>query len=422
MSLKKKKSNYLSHLYWSSFLFLFTVSTPINAQDTADIVTDMIYSIDSLLSNWDVKAYTIESNCNNVPNKNPEYPDSVYIQRMSLMPTIMEMSYNEIVRKHIDVYTGRMRNQLSFILAISNFYMPIFEDMLDAYDLPIELKYLPIIESALNPSAVSRKGASGLWQFMIKTGKRYGLESNSLVDERRDPIKSTWAAVCYLKDLYNIYHDWNLVIAAYNCGPGNVNKAIRRSGGQTDYWSIYPYLPRETRGYVPAFIAVNYVMNYYNDHNICPVEVAIPTDSDTLHINQPLHFEQITDICDISLEQVRNLNPQYKKDIIPGGKTYTLRLPYDKMSVFIDKQDTIYTHRINELFSNRAVVTANTTRATTGRNSVVSVNGVIYHKIKTGESLSAIARKYQVSVNDLKKWNNLGNNNIIAGKQLKILN
>ncbi|KAA6328476.1 hypothetical protein EZS27_022640, partial [termite gut metagenome] len=395
---------------------------PINAQDTADIVTDMIYSIDSLLSNWDVKAYTIESNCNNIPNKNPEYPDSVYIQRMSLMPTIMEMSYNEIVRKHIDVYTGRMRNQLSFILAISNFYMPIFEDVLDAYDLPIELKYLPIIESALNPSAVSRKGASGLWQFMIKTGKRYGLESNSLVDERRDPIKSTWAAVCYLKDLYNIYHDWNLVIAAYNCGPGNVNKAIRRSGGQTDYWNIYPYLPRETRGYVPAFIAVNYVMNYYNDHNICPIEVAIPTDSDTLHINQPLHFEQITDICDISLEQVRNLNPQYKKDIIPGGKTYTLRLPYDKMSVFIDKQDTIYTHRINELFSNRAVVTANTTRATTGRNSAVAVNGVIYHKIKTGESLSAIARKYQVSVNDLKKWNNLGNNNIIAGKQLKILN
>jgi membrane-bound lytic murein transglycosylase D len=255
---------------------------------------------------------------------------------------------------------------------------------------------------------------------MIKTGKRYGLESNSLVDERRDPIKSTWAAARYLKDLYTIYHDWNLVIAAYNCGPGNVNKAIRRSGGQTDYWGIYPYLPRETRGYVPAFIAVNYVMNYYNDHNICPVEVAIPTDSDTIHINQPLHFEQITDICDISLEQIRNLNPQYKKDIIPGGKTYTLRLPYEKVSVFIDKQDTIYTHRVNELFSNRAVVTANTTRAT--KNSVASVNGVIYHKIKTGESLSVIARKYQVSVSDLRKWNNLKSNNISAGKKLKIVN
>jgi membrane-bound lytic murein transglycosylase D len=421
MNLKKKKSNYLSKFYRMSFLFLCTVSTPVNAQDAT--VTNMVYSIDSLLSDWDAKAYTIGLNCNNIPNKNPEYPDSVYINRISLMPTIMEMSYNEIVRKYIDAYTGRMRNQLSFMLGISNFYIPIFEDVLDACDLPIELKYLPVIESALNPSAVSRRGASGLWQFMIKTGKRYGLESNSLVDERRDPIKSTWAAVYYLKDLYNIYHDWNLVIAAYNCGPGNVNKAIRRSGGQTDYWSIYPHLPRETRGYVPAFIAVNYVMNYYNEHNICPVEVDISTDSDTLHINQQLHFEQIMGICDISLEQIRNLNPQYKKDIIPGGKTYTLRLPYDKISAFIDNQDTIYTHRINELFSNRAVVTASTaTRATDGRNSNASISKVTYHKIKNGESLSVIARKYQVSVNDLKKWNNLRNNNITAGKQLKIEN
>ncbi|KAA6348164.1 Membrane-bound lytic murein transglycosylase D [termite gut metagenome] len=419
MNLKKKKSNYLSNLYWIIFLFLLIVSTPANAQDTA--VTDMVYSIDSLLNDWDVKAYTtFRSNCDNVPNKNPVYSDSMYINRMSLMPTIMEMPYNEIVRKYIDVYTGRMRNQMSFMLGISNFYVPIFEGVLDACDLPIELKYLPVIESALNPSAVSRRGASGLWQFMIKTGKRYGLESNSLVDERRDPIKSTWAAVRYLKDLYHIYQDWNLVIAAYNCGPGNVNKAIRRSGGQTDYWSIYPYLPKETRGYVPAFIAVNYVMNYYNDHNICPVEVAIPTGSDTLHINQQLHFEQITDICDISLEQIRTLNPQYKKDIIPGGKTYTLRLPYEKVSIFIDKQDTIYMHRVNELFSNRAVVIANTTRAT--KNSVTSVNGVIYHQIKTGESLSVIARKYQVSVSDLKKWNNLNSSNISAGKRLKILN
>jgi membrane-bound lytic murein transglycosylase D len=419
MNFKKKRLNYLSNLYWSGFLFLLTLSTPIYAQDMA---TDMIYPIDSLLSDWDIKAYTIKSNGNVIPNENPVYPDSVYIHRMSLMPTIMEMSYNDIVRKHIDAYTGRMRNRVSFMLGISNFYIPIFENALDAYDLPIELKYLPVIESALNPSAVSRKGASGLWQFIIKTGKRYGLESNSLVDERRDPIKSTWAAVRYLKDLYNIYHDWNLVIAAYNCGPGTVNKAIRRSGGQTDYWSIYPYLPKETRGYVPAFIAVNYVMNYYNDHNIYPQEVAIPVNSDTLHINQPLHFEQITDMCHISLEQIRYLNPQYKKDVIPGGKTYTLRLPYDKISTFIDKQDTIYTHRVNELFSNRAVVIANTTRATKGRNSVVSANGVIHHTIKTGESLSAIARKYQVSVNDLKKWNNLENNNIISGKQLKILN
>ncbi len=282
------------------------------------------------------------------------FSDSVYIDRVSRMPTVMEMPYNEIVRKFIDMYAGRLRNHVAFMLSACNFYMPIFEEALDAYGLPLELKYLPIIESALNPSAVSRAGACGLWQFMLATGKIYGLESNSLVDERRDPIKATWAAARYLKDMYDIYKDWNLVIAAYNCGPGTINKAIRRSGGKTDYWEIYNYLPKETRGYVPAFIAANYVMTYYCKHNICPMETDIPEATDTVQVSRNLHFEEISDLCGISLDQIKSLNPQFKKSIIPGeSKPQTLRLPINYISAFIDKQDTIYAHRSNELFKNR---------------------------------------------------------------------
>ncbi|KAA6351136.1 Membrane-bound lytic murein transglycosylase D [termite gut metagenome] len=419
------------------FLFLSINFYTTKAQDTelvireserensniTELPTGMNYSVDSLLSDWKARTYiTLTSDCNNTSNINPVYPDSVYITRMSSLPTIMELAYNDIVRRYIDLYTGRMRKQVSIILSSSNFYTPIIEEALDAYDLPIELKYLPIIESAMNPSAISRMGASGLWQFMIKTGKIYGLESNSLVDERRDPIKSSWAAARHLKDLYNIYKDWNLVIAAYNCGPGNVNKAIRRSGGKTDYWSIYPYLPRETRGYVPAFIAVNYVMNYYCEHNICPMETTLPSNTDTIQIDKRLHFAQITDICGISMEQIESLNPQYKKSIIPGGKPYTLCLPHESLSVFIDKQDVIYEHRVKELFGNRLTVEASKKRNTTSGGNYTSTNGITYHKIRNGESLSTIARKYQVNVSDLKKWNNLDSNTIITGKQLKILN
>ena len=277
----KKLANYCP------LILLFLFATPkVNAQSVDVVIRDngkerqesielpksMTYPLDSLLNDWKAKNYIDLGKDCSTAEINPLFSDSVYIDRLSRMPTVMEMPYNEIVRKFIDMYAGRLRNQVSFMLSACNFYMPIFEEALDAYNLPLELKYLPIIESALNPSAVSRAGAGGLWQFMIGTGKMYGLESNSLVDDRRDPIKATWAAARYLKDLYDIYHDWNLVIAAYNCGPGTINKAIRRSGGETDYWSIYNYLPKETRGYVPAFIAANYVMTYYCDHNICPME------------------------------------------------------------------------------------------------------------------------------------------------------
>lgn len=383
--------------------------------DTIDLPVSMTYPLDSLLNDWKAKTYIdLNKDCS-TSTINPQFSDSIYIDRLSRMPVIMEMPYNDIVRKFIDTYTGRLRAQVSFMLSACNFYMPIFEEALDAYNLPLELKYLPIIESALNPSAVSRVGASGLWQFMLSTGKLYGLESNSLVDERRDPIKATWAAARYLKDMYDIYKDWNLVIAAYNCGPGNINKAIRRAGGKTDYWEIYDYLPRETRGYVPAFIAANYVMTYYCKHNICPMETNIPQSTDTVQVNRNLHFEQIADLCHVSVEELKSLNPQYKRNIIPGdSKSRTLRLPTEAISIFIDKQDTIYNHRKNELFKNRRILSS--INANTGKED----GKVTYYKIRNGDTLGGIAARFGVSVRQLRTWNGLHNNNIRAGKRLKI--
>ena len=389
-------------------------------EEFIDLPTSMTYPLDSLLVDWKAKNYIdLGKECSTSPD-NPVFSDSVYIDRLQRMPTVMEMPYNEVVRKFIDLYTGRLRNQVAFMLSACNFYMPIFEEALDAYNLPLELKYLPIIESALNPSAVSRAGAVGLWQFMLKTGKLYGLESNSLVDERRDPIKATWAAARYLKEMYAIYQDWNLVIAAYNCGPGNINKAIRRAGGKTDYWAIYNYLPRETRGYVPAFIAANYVMTYYCKHNICPMETNIPLATDTVLVSRNLHFQQIADLCNLPVEEIKSLNPQYKRQVIPGESgLQTLRLPVTTISTFIDRQDTIYNHRSAELFKNRRTVAAggSSTRSSAG---VAGSGELTYHKIRSGENLGSIARKYGVSVANLRKWNGIKGNNITAGKRLKI--
>jgi membrane-bound lytic murein transglycosylase D len=226
------------------------------------------------------------------------------MERLKRLPTIMEMPYNEVVHKFIDRYAGRLRHSVGYMLGACNFYIPIFEEALEAYGLPLELKYLPIIESALNPNAVSRVGATGLWQFMLATGKQYGLEVNTLVDERRDPIKASYAAAHCLSDLYKIFGDWSLVIASYNCGPGNINKAIHRAGGKRDYWEIYPYLPRETRGYVPAFIAANYIMTYYSDHNICQMQTRLPGKTDTVVVNRNVHLSQIAAVLDLDLDML----------------------------------------------------------------------------------------------------------------------
>ena len=400
-----------------------TVTDEDGKTEQIDIPEAMNLEVDSLLQLYYSQNYLQPDADCNYRDVNPEFPKEVYIDRLGRMPNVMEMPYNDIVRKFIDMYAGRLRNQVSFMLSACNFYMPIFEEALDAYGLPLELRYLPIIESALNPSAISRAGASGLWQFMIGTGKIYGLESNSLVDDRRDPIKATWAAARYLKEMYAIYGDWNLVIAAYNCGPGTINKAIRRANGETDYWKIYNYLPKETRGYVPAFIAANYVMTYYCDHNICPMETNIPASTDTVQVNKNLHFEQIADLCNVPLDQVKSLNPQYKKMMIPGAsKPYTLRLPIEAISNFIDKQDTIYAHRADELFRNRKTVAVkDITPATRKAATAVAGKGKLsYHTIKSGDTLSSIAGRYGVSVKDIQRWNGLSSTKIAAGKRLKI--
>lgn len=389
---------------------------PIGAQESEEMPLGMTMPIDSLLNDWKTRTNLIyDTDCTNSAVI-PQFSDSIYIDRLQRMPTIMEMPYNAIVREYIDRYAVKLRNQVSVMLAANNFYMPLFEEALDAYDLPLELKYLPIIESALKPTARSRAGALGLWQFMLKTGRLYGLESNSLVDDRLDPIKATWAAARYLREMYDIYQDWHLVIAAYNCGPGNVNKAIRRAGGATDYWSIYNYLPRETRGYVPAFIAANYIMTYYCHHNICPMNTEIIPPTDTLQISRELHLQQVADLCDITIDELKSLNPQYKRNIIPGNtKPYSLRLPQTKIATFIDNQDTIYNHRAAELFKNRkTVAVSNKITPTVGKGTLS------YHTIRSGETLSTIAQRYGVKVSQLKDWNGLSSNRIRAGKKLKI--
>lgn len=389
---------------------------PVGAQESEEMPLGMTMPIDSLLNDWKTRTNLIyDTDCTNSAVI-PQFSDSIYIDRLQRMPTIMEMPYNAIVREYIDRYAVKLRNQVSVMLAANNFYMPLFEEALDAYDLPLELKYLPIIESALKPTARSRAGALGLWQFMLKTGRLYGLESNSLVDDRLDPIKATWAAARYLREMYDIYKDWHLVIAAYNCGPGNVNKAIRRAGGATDYWSIYNYLPRETRGYVPAFIAANYIMTYYCHHNICPMNTEIIPPTDTLQISRELHLQQVADLCDITIDELKSLNPQYKRNIIPGNtKPYSLRLPQTKIATFIDNQDTIYNHRAAELFKNRkTVAVSNKITPTVGKGTLS------YHTIRSGETLSTIAQRYGVKVSQLKDWNGLSSNRIRAGKKLKI--
>lgn len=410
------------HLFSIVFIALF-FHTKLEAQrdhsanlnEDLDIPETMIWPIDSLLNDWKTQQYIsfTKEDCTTA-KKNPHFDDDTYIERLARIPSILEFPYNSTVRRYIDVYAERLRNQVAVMLAASNFYMPIFEEALDAYGVPNELKYLPIVESALNPSATSRVGAAGLWQFMLSTGKQYGLESNSLVDERRDPIKSSWAAARFFSDLYKIYNDWNLVIAAYNCGPGNVNKAIRRSGGSKDYWEIYYHLPRETRGYIPAFVAVNYIMNYYCEHDICPVDGTLPVVSDTIKVTKDIHFEQISKFCNTSIEEIRSLNPQYKHDIIPGNtKPYTLRLPYKSIPNYITYQDSIYNYNRDNLFSKRKMVAI--------KNATYPTKGTIYYRIKRGDTLSEIASKYRVSVNSLRRWNNIRGNNIVAGKTLKII-
>lgn len=371
------------------------------------------HEIDSLLSDWQTRNFlTFDESCETT-GINPEFDAQTYAHRLSRLPNVIEMPYNEIVQKYINQYSGRLRNSVAVLLGASNFYNPIFEEALESYQLPLELKYLPIIESALNPTATSRAGAVGLWQFMIVTGKQYGLEITSLIDERRDPIKASYAAAHYLRDLYNIFGDWTLAIASYNCGPNNVNKAIKRAGGAKDYWSIYPYLPNETRGYVPAFIAANYIMNYYCDHNICPVNTTLPMGTDTIQVSRNVRMERISALCNIEEEELRRLNPQYRTNLIPGNvRPCTLRMPTAAINAFIEAGDSIYVPQ-SEVLNIKEVPAA----AKTGKSSKRSGSTIT---VRRGDTLGAIAKRNRTTVSRLKKLNGLRSNNIRAGQRLKV--
>ncbi|MDR0714632.1 MAG: LysM peptidoglycan-binding domain-containing protein [Bacteroidales bacterium] len=398
------------------------------AQQPADndsIGVILYENADSLLQpdKWPVSTGNDSIIVDNANDEQPfslEFHDSVYIERLKRLPSLVNLTYNNVVRNYILAYTIRNKAKLEVILGLQSYYFPMIEEVLDMYGLPLELKYMAVIESALNPRAVSRVGATGMWQFMLGTGRMYKLQINTFVDERRDPYLATHAAAKYLKDLYDTFNDWVLVIAAYNCGNGNVNKAIRRSGGKTSYWDIYPYLPRETRGYVPAYIGAAYAMNYYREHNITPRFVDVPPVADTVIVRKNVNLAQVSEILNLPLQQLRDLNPQYRREILPGNTSpCILRMPETATVQFIDFQDTIYRHKADVYLSNSFKVMEPAGRAPFDKSSVAGKDR-IYHTIRSGENLGSIAAYYGVSVNSLKEWNDLYSSRIIAGKKLVI--
>ncbi len=414
--------------FLSISIFLIISSTVVFSQSKTDklVISDSTLTVPGDFDNtldYMVQSWIIQraqpSNCRSSSDV-LSVSDSVYKLRLSKMPCLMEMPYNPTVRSFIDLYTVRKRRQVEYMLGMSNYYFPLFEQVLAANNLPLELKYLSIIESALNTTIVSRMGAAGLWQLMIGTGRMYGLEINSLVDERLSPVKATNAAARFLKDLYSIYGDWNLVIASYNCGPGNISKAMRRSGGKRDYWTIYPFLPKETRGYVPIFIAANYSLHYAAEHNLCAAVVNMPVLTDTVMVHRRIHLEQIANVLNLPIEEVRLLNPQYRKDIVPGDiRPYEICLPQNYTNTFIEKIDLISAYKADELVNNRR---SQIEIQQAAENSVPGGAGkVIYYKVKSGQTLGAIAAKYGVSVKKLKAWNNIKKSTIRKGQMLKII-
>jgi len=379
--------------------------------------------LDSMLSSWYVQnAFLLDSTeLAEADTLKQTLPDSIYIQRLQSMQSAVSLSFNNTVKGFITMYTVRKPKQVAVMLGLANYYFPMFEEALAKYDLPMELKYLPIIESALNPGANSSASAVGLWQFMYSTGKMYKLEISTFVDERRDPLKATDAAARYLRDLYNIYQDWHLVIAAYNCGPGNVNKAIKRSGDAKDYWKIYYRLPKETRGYVPAFIAANYVMNFYQSHNILPKSPDFPIITDTLMVNDYLHFNQISETIGIPIEQIRSLNPQYRRDIIPASKekSYSLVLPQDQISAYLENEAIIHEHRRAEFFPNNQIINPQNNFASHSPSDIKGRDKVLY-TVKSGDNLGIISAWFRVRTSDLRYWNNIKKNFLKAGQKLYI--
>lgn len=353
------------------------------------------------------------------PNDVPSYKPEEYKQRLAILDqrTPFKLTYNEPVQSYIDLYSQRKREQTARMLGLAQLYFPVFEEALDRYGLPQELKYLAVVESALFPGAKSKAAAVGLWQFMIGTGKLYGLEVDSYVDERCDIYQSTDAACRYLRDLHRIFGNWELALAAYNCGPGNVNRAVRRAGGTLDYWAVYAYLPRETRGYVPAFIAVNYIFNHAAEHNIYPI---IPNycayEVDTVKVCYPVLMDQLAQIIGANPQEIRDLNPVYKQGIVPDiNEPATLYLPQDLVDEFIDREDYIMYSYTPDM-SRPEPATASASRKSSSGN----VSGSRTHVVRGGETLGGIAKKYGVSVKQLKSWNNLRGDQLRKGQRLAL--
>ncbi|HAF27513.1 MAG TPA: lytic transglycosylase [Bacteroidales bacterium] len=401
-------------------------SSPKNDDDSLAYIrnynTSITTNLDSLINLWYIKN-SIKTDYNSIEYESlsviPEFSDSVYIERLQNIPSIIDLSYNKIVRNYIHVYTKQRRENVGAMIGVSDYYFPKIEEIFESYGIPTELKYLAIIESALNPRAVSRVGATGMWQFMYGTARMYDLTVNSYVDDRRDPIKSAHAAALFIKDLYSMFNDWTLVIAAYNCGPGNVNKAIRRSGGKRDFWQIYYRLPRETRGYVPAYIAATYTFNYYKEHGISPIYPEIPIATDTIMISDNLHLQQISEVLNIPLNALRDLNPQYKQDIIPGkGTSLSLTIPFDYTGKFIDLKDSILAYK-DSIFFNADNTIKNPQHSYYIPQAPTNRDKLIY-TVKSGDNLGFISEWYNVRLSDLRYWNNISGNMIRVGQKLNI--
>ena len=343
-----------------------------------------------------------------------DIPDSVWFARLNGIMSAIDLPYNPIVKRYLVAYTTTRKSTVSAVLGRSVYYFPIFEERLLRDSMPLELRMLPVIESALNPSARSRVGAMGIWQFMYATGKRYGLEITSFIDQRCDPIASTDAALRFLKDLYNIYGDWSLALAAYNCGPGNVNKAFRYAGPSAKtFWDIYPFLPRETRGYVPSFIAATYAYTYHDLHGITMEENPLPLATDTIVVSRPMHLSQVSSTIDLPIETLRMLNPQYRMDIIPAlNKQYSLVLPQNKVTRFIDNAEVIY--------GKDTVYMAKYLKPASINPKFFEEPQSVTHKVKSGETLGGIASKYRVTVKQIMAWNHLRSTTIRVGQNLVI--
>ena len=391
----------------------------LNPEDYSPELTDSLLNIwylhrqvnaDNVNESYDMDSVHFTSNVS----------DEILQSRLESMNSFITLPYNETVRNYMVLYSEKMPTKMSNIMSLCQYYMPIFEETFSKYDLPDELKYVAIIESALNPVAVSRAGAKGMWQFMTKTAKSYGLEINSFVDERLDPFKASDAAARYLEDSYRLFGDWNLAISSYNCGPGNVNKAIRRSGSR-NFWSVYDYLPRETRGYVPAFVGAMYAIKYSKEYGLAANGVQMPVQVDTFEIRKNLHFEQISDLVGISVQELENLNPQYIKDVIPGdSKPYILRIPFNYTSAFIANEDSIYTHRASELLNPQTLLSSKPSQRETRSGSSSSSSTRIAYKVRSGDNLGKIAARHHVTVNQIKSWNHLKSTTIRVGQTLYI--